>query len=151
MASQPMAPPVGVTSRRWIGAILGRGLPVGIVHPTLAMFLGVLLGEQGTHFWLGFVVIGLAIAAVLSTAFALLTLPAALHVARVGRWGRLRHAVTFVPPAAVVAIGVTLAPLEPAGEPVPAAGIILGLVWFWLGPACWAAAIMWHVTGKLPR
>lgn len=151
MASQPMAPRVGVTSLWWIGAILGRGLLVGIVHPTLAMFLGVLLGEQGTHFWLGFVVFGIAIAAVLSTAFAVLTLPVALHVSRIGRWGWLRHAVTFVPAAAVAVLGFIMAPLEPAGEPVTAAGIILGLVWFWLGPACWGAAIMWRVTGRLPR
>lgn len=150
MATQQVVTPLGF-ARRWVGAILGRGLLVGVAHPTLAMLLGVLLGEQETHFWFGFVVFGVAIAAVLSTAFALLTLPAALHVARVGRWGRLRHAVTFVPSAAVVAIALALAPLEPAGEPVTASVIILGLVWFWLGPACWAAAIMWHVTGRLPR
>ncbi len=150
MTAEQVATPLDV-SRDWVGAILGRGLLVGILHPTLAMFLGVLLGEQDTDFWLGFVVFGVAIAAVLSTAFALLTLPVALHVARLGRWGRLRPAVTFLPPAALVAIGVTLAPLEPAGEPVTAAAIVLGLVWFWLGPACWAAAIMWQVTGRHPR
>lgn len=150
MTTQQMVTPVGF-SRRWVGAILGRGLLVGVAHPTLAMLVGVALGEQETHFRFGFIVFGVAIAAVLSTAFAILTLPVVLHVARVGRWGGLRHAVTFVPSAAVVAIGVTLAPLEPAGEPVPAVGIILGLVWFWLGPACWAAAIMWHATRRLPR
>lgn len=137
-------------ARRWIVAILGRGLLVGIAHPTLAMFLGVALGEQSTDFWFGFVVFGIAIAAVLSTAFAILTLPVVLHVARVGRWGWLRPAATFASAAAVMAIAVVLVPLEPAGEPVTAAGIVLLLVWFWLGPACWGAAIMWRVTGRLP-
>lgn len=79
MATQQVA--IRGLSRRWVGAILGRGLLVGVVHPTIAMLVGVLLGEQGTHFWFGFVVFGVGIAAVLSTAFAILTLPVALHVA----------------------------------------------------------------------
>lgn len=150
MDSQEVAISLGV-SRRWILAILGRGLLVGIAHPTLAMFLGMMLGERDTDFWGGFVVFGIAIAAVLCAAFAILTLPVALRAARVGRWGRLRLVVTFIPAAALVAIGVVLVPLEPAGEPVSAADVLVQLAWFWLGPACWGAAIMWRVTGRLPR
>lgn len=53
MTTQQVVTPLGF-SRRWVGAILGRGLLVGVVHPTLAMLVGVALGEQETHFWFGF-------------------------------------------------------------------------------------------------
>lgn len=140
---------------RWVRDVSVRGAGAGAVHGVVGGTVSAAVDPKVIPIWdllalvaaFG-VVIGLAVAMVVGT----LTAPAAVlaTVRGQGRW--LRPLTVAVPAAALVAVAITTVPVWPlVGEGRTPGVLVENLVWWHAGPACWAALVLFRLSGRWPR
>lgn len=139
---------------RWVRDVSIRGAGAGAVHGAVAGMVSAAVNWTVADFWdmLDLVIVfgavfGLAVAMVVGV----LTAPSAVlaTVRGQGRW--LRPLTVSVPAVALVAVAFATFPVwPPAGQSRTIGALFENLVWWHVGPAFWAALVLFRLTRRWP-